>query len=111
MTTLEQEQTREAWETIAAGYDEYVTPTHVWLGNESATRAGVGPGQRFLDVAAGSGALSIPAARLGANVVATDISSTMLSGSRRARLPKGWPTSRRGSWTGTSWTSPTTHST
>jgi 2-polyprenyl-3-methyl-5-hydroxy-6-metoxy-1,4-benzoquinol methylase len=33
---------------------------------------------RFLDVAAGSGALSIPAARLGAQVLATDQSPVML---------------------------------
>jgi SAM-dependent methyltransferase len=33
---------------------------------------------RFLDVAAGSGALSIPAARLGAQVLATDLSPVML---------------------------------
>ena len=33
---------------------------------------------RFLDVAAGSGALSIPAARLGAKVLATDQSAVML---------------------------------
>jgi ubiquinone/menaquinone biosynthesis C-methylase UbiE len=33
---------------------------------------------RFLDVAAGSGALSIPAARLGAQVLATDMSPVML---------------------------------
>jgi ubiquinone/menaquinone biosynthesis C-methylase UbiE len=80
MTALEQEQAqaREAWEGIAAGYDDFVTSTHLWVGNEAAVRAGLGPGQRFLDVAAGSGALSIPAARLGASVVATDISPTML---------------------------------
>ena len=35
-------------------------------------------GMRFLDVAAGSGALSIPAARLGAQVLATDQSPVML---------------------------------
>ena len=34
---------------------------------------------RFLDVAAGSGALSIPAARLGGEVLATDQSSVMLN--------------------------------
>ena len=33
---------------------------------------------RFLDVAAGSGALSIPAARLGARVLSTDVSPRML---------------------------------
>jgi ubiquinone/menaquinone biosynthesis C-methylase UbiE len=77
MTTQAQEQTREAWDAIAAGYDEFVTPTHMWLGNEALTRAGVGSGTRFLDVAAGSGALSIPAARRGAQVVATDLSPAM----------------------------------
>lgn len=76
--TPAQQETREAWEAIARGYDEYVTDTHTWLGAQALARAGVTRGQRFLDVAAGSGALSIPAARLGAEVVATDLSPTML---------------------------------
>ena len=54
------------------------TPSHMWLGNEGLRRAGLRPGMRFLDVAAGSGALSIPAARLGAQVFATDLSPAML---------------------------------
>jgi ubiquinone/menaquinone biosynthesis C-methylase UbiE len=78
MTTQELEQTRAAWDDIAAGYDEFVTPTHMWLGNEALRRAGLRPGMRLLDVAAGSGALSIPAARLGAQVLATDISPIMV---------------------------------
>ena len=78
MSTQQQEQTRDAWDAIAPGYDEFVTPTHMWLGNEALRRAGLGSGMRFLDVAAGSGALSIPAARLGAQVLATDLSPTML---------------------------------
>jgi ubiquinone/menaquinone biosynthesis C-methylase UbiE len=78
VTTKELEQTRAAWDAIAAGYDKFVTPTHMWLGNEALRRAGLRPGMRFLDVAAGSGALSIPAARLGAQVLATDISPTMV---------------------------------
>jgi Methylase involved in ubiquinone/menaquinone biosynthesis len=69
---------RASWDRIARGYDEHVTPTHLWLGNEGLRHAGVGPGTRFLDVAAGSGALSIPAARLGARVLASDLSSVML---------------------------------
>ena len=72
------ESTRPAWDKIAAGYDEFVTPAHLWLGNESLRRADLRPGMRFLDVAAGSGALSIPAARLGAKVLATDQSPVML---------------------------------
>ena len=72
------ETTRDAWDKIATGYDEFVTPTHVWLANEGLRRADIRPGMRFLDVAAGSGALSIPAARLGAQVLATDQSPAML---------------------------------
>ena len=78
MTTQEQVQTRAAWDSIAVGYDEFVTPTHMWLASEGLHRAGLRSGMRFLDVAAGSGALSIPAARLGAQVLAVDLSPNML---------------------------------
>lgn len=78
MTTQEQTQTRAAWDNIAAGYDEFVTPTHIWLANEGLRRVDLRPGMRFLDVAAGSGALSIPAARLGAQALAVDLSPNML---------------------------------
>ena len=66
MTTQEREDTRAAWDRIASGYDKTNTPTQMWLGNEGLCRAELRGGMRFLDVAAGSGALSIPAARLGA---------------------------------------------
>ena len=68
-----------AWDAIAEGYDRTNTPSQMWLGNESLRRAGLRPGMRFLDVAAGSGALGIPAARLGARVLATDLSPAMLA--------------------------------
>jgi len=79
MITEEQEQTRAAWDKIATGYDEFVTPTHMWVANEGLRRAELRAGMRFLDVAAGSGALSIPAARLDAQVLATDQSPVMLN--------------------------------
>jgi ubiquinone/menaquinone biosynthesis C-methylase UbiE len=83
-TTID--ETRAAWDRIAPGYDRTNTPSQMWLGGESLRRAGLRAGIRFLDVAAGSGALSIPAARLGAHVVATDLSPVMLELlSRRAR--------------------------
>jgi ubiquinone/menaquinone biosynthesis C-methylase UbiE len=78
VTTQELEETRIAWDRIAAGYDRTNTLTQMWLGNEGLRRAELRSGMRFLDVAAGSGALSIPAARLGAQVVATDLSPVML---------------------------------
>jgi SAM-dependent methyltransferase len=83
----ESEDTRPAWDKIAPGYDKAVTRTHMWLGNEGLRRAELRAGMRFLDVAAGSGALSIPAARLGAYVLATDQSAVILELlSARARL-------------------------
>jgi SAM-dependent methyltransferase len=78
MSTEELEQTREAWDKIAAGYDKTNTPTQMWLGNEGLRRAELRADMSFVDVAAGSGALSIPAARLGAQVLATDQSPAML---------------------------------
>jgi ubiquinone/menaquinone biosynthesis C-methylase UbiE len=72
------EDTRPAWDRIAPGYDKAVTRTHLWLGGEGLRRAGLRADMRFLDVAAGSGALSIPAARLGAKILATDQSPVML---------------------------------
>jgi SAM-dependent methyltransferase len=71
-------ETSLAWDSIAPGYDRTNTPTQMWLGNTGLQRAGVHSGMRFLDVAAGSGALSIPAARLGAQVTAIDQSAVML---------------------------------
>ena len=84
--TQEHEDTRAAWDKIAVGYDKTNTETQQWLGNESVRRAGLKAGMRFLDVAAGSGALSLPAARRGAKVLATDLSPAMLEPLReRAR--------------------------
>jgi len=83
------EDTREAWNRIAPGYDRTNTPTQMWLANEGLRRAGLRGGMSFLDVAAGSGSLSIPAARLGAQVLATDQSPVMLELLRaRARKEK-----------------------
>ena len=79
MITQQHEQTRAAWDRIATGYDEFVTPTHFTVAAEGLRRAGCRAGLRFLDVAAGSGALSIPAARLGARVLSTDMSPAMLA--------------------------------
>ena len=68
----------EAWDAIAEGYDRYVAPQEVDLANEALRLVGLEPGQRFLDVAAGTGGLSLPAARLGAQVLATDWSPAMI---------------------------------
>lgn len=70
---------REAWDAIAKGYDRYVAPQEADLANEALRLAGLKPKQSFLDVAAGTGGLSLPAARLGASVLATDWSPAMIA--------------------------------
>lgn len=72
------EQLRQAWDKFAEGYDTEVTPFSMTIAEDALDRVGIRPGMRFLDVAAGGGALSIPAARLGAEVLATDISPVMM---------------------------------
>lgn len=69
----------EAWDAIAEGYDRYVAPQEVDLADEALRLVGLEAGQRFLDVAAGPGGLSLPAARLGAKVLATDWSPAMIA--------------------------------
>jgi ubiquinone/menaquinone biosynthesis C-methylase UbiE len=69
---------REAWDAIADGYDRSVAPQEADLANEALELVGLKPGERFLDVAAGTGGLSLPAARRGATVLATDWSPAMI---------------------------------
>lgn len=69
---------RSAWNRIAPAYDRTNTPTQMRIAAEGLRRVGLRAGMSFLDVAAGSGALSIPAARLGARVLAIDQSPVML---------------------------------
>ena len=68
----------EAWDAIAEGYDRYVAPQEVELANDALRLVGLESGEQFLDVAAGPGGLSLPAARLGAEVLATDWSPKMI---------------------------------
>jgi ubiquinone/menaquinone biosynthesis C-methylase UbiE len=77
-TTEEHAAPPEAWDAIANGYDRYVAPQEADLANEALALVGLEPGMRFLDVAAGTGGLSLPAARLGARVLATDWSAAMI---------------------------------
>jgi ubiquinone/menaquinone biosynthesis C-methylase UbiE len=86
MTDLRQETAQhgehaapaEAWDAIAALYDEHVAPGEADLATAGLRLAGLQAGDTFLDVAAGQGGLSLPAARLGAKVLATDWSPKMI---------------------------------
>lgn len=69
---------KEAWDAISQRYDEFVTPGEAGFATAALELAQLEAGDRFLDVAAGTGGLSLPAARLGAKVVATDWSPKMI---------------------------------
>jgi 2-polyprenyl-3-methyl-5-hydroxy-6-metoxy-1,4-benzoquinol methylase len=85
MTDLQQETVQhgehgwpvEAWDAIAALYDKHVAPGEADLAAAGLRLAGLQAGDTFLDVAAGPGGLSLPAARLGAKVLATDWSRVL----------------------------------
>jgi SAM-dependent methyltransferase len=59
------------------------------LGSRLTEACHVGPGQRVLDIAAGSGNVAIPAARTGADVVASDLTPELLEAGRRAAEAQG----------------------
>jgi len=95
MTNTQQEATPgsghavEAWDAIAALYDEHVTAGEADLATAGLQLAGLRSGDTFLDVAAGTGGLSIPAARLGARVLATDWSPAMIECFRARAAAEG----------------------
>ena len=72
------EQLRAGWDRIAGAFDERVTPHTITIADELLTRIDLRRGTQLLDVAAGSGAIAIPAARRGAHVVAVDLSPAMI---------------------------------
>jgi ubiquinone/menaquinone biosynthesis C-methylase UbiE len=72
------EQIRRSWDLVAPGFDEFVSPLTTTFGEQVVAKFDVGPGTAFLDVGAGSGALAIPAARRGADVLAIDLAPTMI---------------------------------
>ena len=70
-------------------YDAVATEVIASLGPALVAAAGVGPGDRVLDVAAGSGNAAVPAARLGAEVVASDLTPELLERGRRRAADSG----------------------
>jgi SAM-dependent methyltransferase len=64
-------------------YDAVATEVIADLGPILVEAAGIGPGDRVLDVAAGSGNVAVPAARAGAEVVASDLTPELLEVGRR----------------------------
>jgi ubiquinone/menaquinone biosynthesis C-methylase UbiE len=70
-------------------YDRFARAT-VWeLGPVLVDACGIAPGQRVLDVAAGTGNVALRAAQAGASVVAADLAPEHFAAGRRAALAMG----------------------
>ena len=79
--------TRAAW---ALGDYHAFAKASVWeLGQVLVHACGIGPGQRVLDVAAGSGNTAIRAAEAGAEVVASDLTPENFEAGRREAQARG----------------------
>jgi SAM-dependent methyltransferase len=65
--------------------ETFLTP----LGPRLVEFAGIGPGQRVLDVAAGTGNAAIPAAKAGADVVASDLTPELFDAGRARAAAEG----------------------
>ncbi len=72
------EDVRHAWDLIAPRYDRLLTPVAARNAERVLAHVRIDPGTRVLDVACGSGALSLPAARRGGTVTAVDLSPRMI---------------------------------
>src|ERR671921_191607 len=65
---------------------DYPSMVETWLlplGPRLVEASGIGPGMRVLDVAAGTGNASIPAAERGASVTASDLTPELLDAGRK----------------------------
>ncbi|MFL5962344.1 MAG: class I SAM-dependent methyltransferase [Gaiellaceae bacterium] len=88
------EATRVQWQDAAQAWHRWDPVFDRWLGQATELMldlAGVREELRVLDIAAGSGGQSIAAARRGATVLATDISSNILDEAAAAARAAGVP--------------------
>jgi SAM-dependent methyltransferase len=87
--------TREQWQEAAGAWDRWGPTLEDWLGQATESMldaAGVKPGSRVLDVAAGAGGQTLAAARRvgpDGHVLATDISSAILEYAAAAARDSG----------------------
>jgi ubiquinone/menaquinone biosynthesis C-methylase UbiE len=75
------------WDTTAQQYERTAHPFTSLYAEAALARVWLTPDSRVLDVAAGTGALALAAARTGAQVLATDFSPGMVARITAASLP------------------------
>ncbi|HEY0373297.1 MAG TPA: methyltransferase domain-containing protein [Amnibacterium sp.] len=78
-TDLSPDQLPSGWTEGAGEYDTWFAPVTRRFAADAVGLLGLEPGSRFLDVAAGTGALALAAAATGASVVATDFAPGMVA--------------------------------
>jgi SAM-dependent methyltransferase len=78
---------RKMW--ASGNYPEMVTTFLLPLGPRLVNACGVGPDMRVLDVAAGTGNASIPAAQTGATVTASDLTPELFEAGRARAAEEG----------------------
>lgn len=75
------------WDTAASHYEKTAHPFTSRYAEDALARVKLTPNDNVLDVAAGTGALALAAARTGAQILATDFSSGMVARVAAAGLP------------------------
>lgn len=75
------------WDKAALHYEATAHPFTARYAEAALARVALGPDDRVLDVAAGTGALALAAARTGARILATDFSPGMVARIAAAGLP------------------------
>lgn len=68
----------EGWDAASAWYERVIAPTTTRYAADALEAAQLRSGERVLDVAAGTGALTLLAAKRGASVLATDFAPAMV---------------------------------
>ena len=87
METVAANAEREMW--ALGDYHRFAKQTVWGFGPELVAACGIGPGQRVLDVAAGTGNVAIRAAEAGATVVAADLTPENFEAGRREARSRG----------------------
>jgi len=77
-TEISPDQTPAGWTEGAPDYERWFAPVTRRFAVDAVGLLGLATGDRFLDVAAGTGALALAAARAGAEIVATDFAPGMV---------------------------------
>ena len=95
MTNHDLDERRKGWDTTAGAWDAWfdtIEKATKPVSERMVELAGIGPGDRVLDVATGTGEPAVTAARRVApdgHVVATDISASMIAGAERRAAKLG----------------------